>query len=1582
VEYRVLGNFEVVRDGHPVDLGAFRQRALLALLLTEPNSVFSTDRILDELWGAEGGIDKQNALWVYVSGLRKALEPERAKRTEGTILLTRPPGYLIEVGPDEVDALRFERMVFEGRALADVDPAAASLVLGEALALWRGRAFEDFTYEAFAHAEIARLEELRLEAVELRVDADLERGLARELISELESLVRQHPLNERLSGKLMLALYRSSRQAEALRAYRLLKSRLGEELGIEPSSWIRQLESQIVTGDESLEVPARLPVSGLATSPGPAVRGYELREHLGGDDGGAVFRAYQPAVGREVAIKVIRADLANDPGFIRRFQTEAQIVATLEHPHIVPLYDYWREPDAAYLVTRLMSGSLTTVLERGPLTPSQTITMIEQLGDALQTAHRAGVVHGDIKADNVLLDGDGNAYLSDFGIAVGDAEVSPSSDVHGLGVLIAEALTGTTDELDGLRRSLPDQVARVIDRATGVDASDRYGNVHDLATDLREALSGDTRPSLVTPIVDAAVGNPYKGLRAFDAVDAVDFFGRERLVERLIARLGVNGTRGRFIAVVGPSGSGKSSAVRGGLIPAVRRGALPLSGSWFTIEMTPAPHPFEQLEEALLGVALDSPPSLLDLLTGDRGIQRALDEVLPNDGSQVLLLIDQFEELFTQVDSATANCFIASIVSAVTDARGRLRVVATLRADFYDRPLQHRGLGELLREGTEVITPMTPSELEQAITMPAQRRGVTFEPALLAALLHDVTDRPGALPLLQYTLTELFESRRVDRVTHAAYQQLGGISGALVKRADGLLSSLGDDSDVVARQVFLRLITLTEGGEDTRRRVLRSELEDLDVDRRLLRSVLDTFGRHRLLSFDRDPLTRSPTVEISHEALLTEWTRLRDWIDGARDDVRAQRRLAEAHREWVDADRADAYLLRGGLLEQLQDWSNSTSLQLSGPERAFLDASAAERAREAEEILLRENRATVAELRQRRRGRQLAGVGLVTVLVAVLGVFGAVQWRSSVSAKRDVDDLLLVNRLVTASRAQLAKDSALALLLAMQSLRQTVDLGYATEEAVDAVHFALQELGVQYDVDAATRVAARPGSQGPVGVYVLPPKELIELAESSVSRTLTDSECQEFLSGACPAEVEVPEDLELQRGLDAYAPADLQLPLEGTTVTICLCNNFELDTYMAREFLAFTERTGIKIETTPLSVEDAQNLVPAEPERRPDVVVFNQQIPEWSDNRAIDIAQFVDPATLRSDFGNFLLSFGTSDTSESASAGNQAVRAIPIALQPKGLVFYPKAEFQKAGYQIPKTWDELLALSDQIVADGGTPWCFGFESGQATGWPGTDFLESLVLRVGGVETYDAWTRGEIGFTNPAVMAAGRLADALVFKPGYVRGGTASINDEPFQNQLPHMLHRDGATGETKPECWLNHQAQFALTGIPAADRIGTDVDFFMLPPIEPNRPTPAIGTANFASALNDRPEVREFMRFAASPEWGSHYWAAGENAGFFSPNQRFDPSNYRDASHDPGADDVTTSIADATLSALRSDAFRMDASDQMPAEIGALTLEGGPGAFWQGMVDWVDGTRTIEEVFAGIDSAWAALDDVVIDDGP
>ena len=1292
MEYRVLGKLEALRDGHPVDLGAFRQRSLLALLLTAPNTVFSTDQIIDGLWGADSGSDKQNALWVYVSGLRTALEPDREKRSEGSILLTRAPGYLIQAAPEEIDAVRFERMVAEGRALADVDPPAASLVLGEALGLWRGRAFEDFTYESFAQTEIARLEELRLEAVEARIDADLRRGMSRELISELEALVRQHPLQERLTGQLMLALYRSARQADALRAYQLLKSRLGEELGIEPSSGLRKLEEQIITGDDALESRARATAAGGGTEPGLAVRGYELREKLGEGAFGVVYRAYQPAVGREVAIKVIRPELANDADFIRRFQAEAQLVARLEHPFIVPLYDYWREPDAAYLVMRLMrGGSLATVLEQQALTATQTTTMVDQLGHALQAAHRSGVVHRDIKPANILIDDEGNAYLSDFGIAVGGEATIPSdvpSDIYSLGVVVAQALTGLHGDVEQIRGALPPPVMRVIDRATDDDATSRYQSVDAFATELRETLIGATGTGTgtdarraVPPDIDLPIENPYKGLRAFDATDAVDFHGRERLVERLVARLGQPGTRGRFFAVVGPSGSGKSSVVKAGLLAAVRRGVAPMSGSWFTIEMTPALHPFEALEDALLSIAVDPPASLLEQLAGEHGLSRALHRVLPNDGSQLLLVIDQLEELFTHVDRATSDRFLSALVGAVTDDRSRVRVVATLRADFYDRPLQHRGFGELLRDGTEVITPMSPLELERAITGPVEQYGITFEPALVAELVREVVDRPGALPLLQYTLTELFERRRGGRISYAAYVELGGVSGALVTRADGLLAGLGDEAHDVARQVLLRLVNFGEGADDTRRRVLLSELEQLTIDRRMLRSMLDGFGRHRLLSFDRDPVTRSPTVEISHEALLTEWTRLRDWIDGARDDVRNQRRLAEAMREWIAAGRTETYLLRGGLLEQMHGWATTTSLPLSGPEQDFLDVCITERDRELADTYERERRAVSAERRERQRLRQLVGVGLLAVLVAALAVFGAVQWRSAADAKGDVDHLLMVADLVAASEAALVDDPELSLLLATQAVRETVDLGFATEEAIDAVHFSLHELGVQYDVGGDTPVSVRSGPNGLVGVHALPPDDLVQLAESAIDRRLTEAECDSYFAGSCPVIIDVPANLPLQGGASSYGNSDPgSRPLAGTTITMA-ASTLRGDDGFARQLDAFTERTGIEVDLAPSEGQDVLNTATGDLER-PDVVAFQSGIPTWAQGRALDFGQFVDTETLRADFGEYLLGVGAAGSRGATASANGtapedgAVRAIPLAIDLKGLVFYPKAEFR------------------------------------------------------------------------------------------------------------------------------------------------------------------------------------------------------------------------------------------------------------------------------------------------------------------
>ena len=253
MEFRVLGQLEAWRDGEQLPLGSFKQRSLVALLLINANQVVSADRIIDELWTDEAAADRHNALWVQVSKLRAILEPEREPRSEGNVLVTRVPGYVLRVDPGDVDVSRFEHLVMEGRALIESDPAAASVVLGEALGLSRGRPYEDFVYEPFAQPEIARLDELRVEAVEMRLDADLRRGLAAELVAELQGLVHEHPLREQLTAQLMVALYRCGRQAESLRAYGQLRSRLVEELGLDPSPALEQLEAEILRRDPALD---------------------------------------------------------------------------------------------------------------------------------------------------------------------------------------------------------------------------------------------------------------------------------------------------------------------------------------------------------------------------------------------------------------------------------------------------------------------------------------------------------------------------------------------------------------------------------------------------------------------------------------------------------------------------------------------------------------------------------------------------------------------------------------------------------------------------------------------------------------------------------------------------------------------------------------------------------------------------------------------------------------------------------------------------------------------------------------------------------------------------------------------------------------------------------------------------------------------------------------------------------------------------------------------------------------------------------------------------------------------------------
>ena len=252
MEFRILGPLEVSDEGGEVSLGGPKPRALLAVLLLHPNEVVPTDRLIEDLWGEDSPERAAAALRVNVSRLRKALPQD--------VLTTRSPGYLIQVEADELDLHRFERLVDEGRSLLARGLAAdASERLRDALSLWRGSALADFAYESFAQTAIARLEEIRLAAVELRIDADLALGRHDELVGELEALVAEHPLRERLRRYLMTALYRSGRQAEALDAYQDARRALVDELGVDPSPALQELEQAILRQDPSLDLEATAP---------------------------------------------------------------------------------------------------------------------------------------------------------------------------------------------------------------------------------------------------------------------------------------------------------------------------------------------------------------------------------------------------------------------------------------------------------------------------------------------------------------------------------------------------------------------------------------------------------------------------------------------------------------------------------------------------------------------------------------------------------------------------------------------------------------------------------------------------------------------------------------------------------------------------------------------------------------------------------------------------------------------------------------------------------------------------------------------------------------------------------------------------------------------------------------------------------------------------------------------------------------------------------------------------------------------------------------------------------------------------
>jgi WD40 repeat protein/serine/threonine protein kinase/DNA-binding SARP family transcriptional activator len=1063
---------------------------VLASLLLHPNRVVPAEDLIDQVWREDPPNTARKTLQGYVTHLRRSLGPDR--------LEWRAPGYVLRVGPRELDTARFESLVLQAKA-ANARPDRAAALYRRALEQWRGPAFADLALDGALAGEAHRLEELRLEAVEGRIAADLDAGRHNEIIPELAALTREQPLRERLWGQLMVALYRSGRQGDASATYHRAREVLAEELGVDPSEELRGLHERILRSDLALQTPHE------------RLRGYELVENIGEGGFGIVYRAWQPQLAREVAIKAIRPALANDPEFIRRFEAEAQVVARLEHANIVPLYDYWREPGAAYLVLRwIRGGSLDELSRRSPFELETVSRLEEQIASALSFAHRLGVVHSDLKPANVLLDEEGNAYLSDFGIAADlrglraeerDLRLSPAylspeqirgepataaTDIYCLGLLLYQILCGDhpfsgtppvqllqkqlhepLPPVSARRPELPGAMDEVIACATAKDAGARFPDAAAFDFAFREALQTDRTRTVLG--ADVELANPYKGLRPFAEADALDFFGRDELVDRLVARLSEAVEGNRFLGVVGPSGSGKSSAVRAGLVPALRSGVIPGSDKWFMVGMMPGAHPFEELEAALLRIATDPPSTLLEQLHADNGFAVAVERVVPPDGSELLIVIDQLEELFTHVDEEQTRArFLGCLATAATDPRSRIRVVVTLRADHFDRPLAYPGFGPLLGSRTETVTPLTPAELELAIAGPAQRIGVAVEPELLAEIVADSAGRLGALPLLQYALTELFERREDGALTLAGYRAAGGVGGAIAGRADHLYDSTeSGEGRVAIRQLFLRLVNVDEGIEDLRRRVRRSELESLEGDRESMTAAIDAFTRHRLLTSDRDPMTREPTVEVAHEALLRSWPRLRGWIDASREDLRNHRRLATEAAQWEDAGRDPSFLLRGSRLERFEAWAAGSSFALTSAEREYLKASFEQRESERAAEELQRQRERFLERRSVRRLRALVAVLTAAALIAISLVVVARNQRN----RAEHESLIASAReLAAAAVANLDVDVERSMLLALEAVETTYRVdGTVLPEAEEVLHRAMQAHRLVFTV---------PGSRG------------------------------------------------------------------------------------------------------------------------------------------------------------------------------------------------------------------------------------------------------------------------------------------------------------------------------------------------------------------------------------------------------------------------------------------------------------------------------------------------------------------------
>jgi WD40 repeat protein/DNA-binding SARP family transcriptional activator len=899
MDIRVLGPVEASVAERPVALRAAKQRAVLAMLALHANHTVSLDRLIEGLWGEHPPTSAAKLVQQHVSQLRKMLAHDGAR------IVTRGRGYELTISPDDVDALRFTRLVAQGAGR-------------EALTLWRGQALADVADEPFAADEIRRLDELRVGALEQAIDADLAAGRHREVAAELAALVSEHPLRERLHAQRMLALYRCGRQADALDAYRQARALLVEQIGVEPGPELRELHAAVLRQDRSLDAPVQtaLPPE-LERGPPLAGRTVEL-ERLR-----AAWRRARRGRGCTLILTGVEG--------IGRTRLAAELAAEAQEDGALVFYG---EGDVAR--ARAASRPTLLVLDIDVAGPAvmELASEIATRPALLVVISRETLPAGELPGAEVIALGP----LDAAGVGAIAALYGPEGTQPPLGELV-ERSGGEPGQVHRLaaewaQREAARQLSAAAERTAGERAglreaeqqlAGRVGALQAVRA-RRERLAG-VRPDVVCP---------YKGLAPFDGADAEFFFGRERVVAELVARL----AGASLLAVVGPSGSGKSSVLGAGLLPELARGVLPGSANWEQVVLRPGEHPPAALDEARSGVG---------------------------SGRAAVIAVDQFEETFTLCrDEDERRAFIDRLLAAA-HGRPRSAVVLAVRGDFYARCAVYPALASLMAANQVLVGPMERDELRRAIELPAQRAGLTVEAELVDRLLAEVEGRPGALPLLSTALLELWQRRDGRDLRVVAYERTGGVAGAVARLAEFAYERLDSSQQVLARAIVLRLAGEDASGSAVRRRVALAELDaDRDPD---VRRVLDVLADNRLVTVSEG------AVEVAHEALLREWPRLRAWLDEDAEGRRLNRHLAVAAHEWEARGHDTGDLLRGARLVASLEWSAEHASELNELERAYLEASRAESEREADRVR-----------RANRRLRALVtGVATLLALAVIVG---------------------------------------------------------------------------------------------------------------------------------------------------------------------------------------------------------------------------------------------------------------------------------------------------------------------------------------------------------------------------------------------------------------------------------------------------------------------------------------------------------------------------------------------------------------------------------------------------------------------